>query len=251
MISVVLVNLNEAVKLERCFKSLIGFADELVVLDLGSNDQSINICKKYGAKIFKHPFVSFVEKVRNFAVSKTNGEWVLVLDPDEIISSDLKNRLKQISLDNRFVAVNIPRKNIFFGKWITHTNWWPDKHVRFFKKDSVRWDDKIHHYPEVFGQILNLEAKENLAIVHFGYDSIAEFLNRQNRYSDIESENLFESGLKFSWFLFLWKPIREFLVRYMRHKGFLDGFYGFALTVLTMVYQLQVMIKLWELEQKK
>jgi len=83
MISVVLVNLNEAVKLERCFKSLIGFADELVVLDLGSNDQSINICKKYGAKIFKHPFVSFVEKVRNFAVSKTNGEWVLVLDPDK------------------------------------------------------------------------------------------------------------------------------------------------------------------------
>jgi len=87
--------------------------------------------------------------------------------------------------------------------------------------------------------------------VHFGYDSIAEFLNRQNRYSDIEAENLVANKVKFSWILFLWKPIREFLVRYIRHFGFLDGFYGFALTVLMMVYQLQVMIKLWELERQK
>ena len=122
--------------------------------------------------------------------------------------------------------------------------------MEYAKKNSVEWKKRIHSYPEVKGNILNLAAKENLALSHFSYNSISEFVIRQNRYSDIESENLFENGIKFSWFLFIWKPMREFLVRYIKHKGFLDGFYGFALTVLMMVYQLQVMIKLWELERQ-
>src|SRR3990167_1974513 len=186
MISAAIVSFNEAEKLERCLESIRDFVDEIVIIDLGSKDETKNVCEKYGAKIFHHKFVPYVEKIRNFSISKASNEWILILDPDEYIPDSLKNELKKVSESKEYSAVNIPRKNIFFGKWITHTNWWPDKHVRFFQKDSVRWDDKIHHYPEVFGQILNLEAKENLAIVHFGYDSIAEFLNRQNRYSDIE-----------------------------------------------------------------
>lgn len=251
MISVVLVNLNEAEKLERCFKSLTGFADEIVVLDIGSIDQSMVVCKKYGAKVFKHPFVPFVEKVRNHAIAKTEGDWVLVLDPDERIPNQLKDKLKQIALEDQYAAVNIPRKNIFFGKWIAHTNWWPDRHVRFFKKEQVSWSDSIHQYPQVSGTILTLEAKEDLAITHFGYERVSEFISRQNRYSNIEAENLYSSGIRFSWIMFFWKPAREFLVRFIKHAGFLDGFYGFALTYLMMVYQFEVVIKLWELEQRR
>lgn len=99
--------------------------------------------------------------------------------------------------------------------------------------------------------MLSLQAKEDLAIEHFGYDSISEFLDRQNRYSTIEAENLFSNGVKFSLLNLFWKPKREFLVRFLRHAGFLDGFEGFALTILMMIYQVQVMIKLWELEKQK
>lgn len=251
MISAVVVNFNEVEKLDRCLKSLRGFAEEIVVLDLRSKDSSEEVCKKYGAKVFKHKFVSFVEKVRNYAVSKSSGDWVLVLDPDEVVSDVLKSALKTITSQEKYQAVNISRKNIFFGKWIAHTNWWPDKQVRFFKKGVVVWSDKIHKYPEVLGKVLELEAKEDLAILHYGYDSVMQFLDRQNRYSTIEAENLFLSGVKFSWFNFFWKPKKEFLVRFIRHMGFLDGFYGFALTFLMMIYKLQVMIKLWELEQNK
>ncbi len=250
MISVVLVNFNEAEKLKRCLKSLDNFAGEIVVLDLGSKDQSIEICRQSGVSVFKHRFVSYVEQVRNEAVSKAQGEWILVLDPDEVVSEKLKERLKEIVLQDRYQAVNIPRKNVFFGYWIAHSNWWPDKHVRFFKKGSVSWDGKIHKYPKVSGRVLNLETKENLAIVHFGYNSAAEFIARQNRYSSIEAENLYATGVRFSWFNFFWKPSREFLVRFLRHAGFLDGIYGFMLTFLMMIYQLQVMIKLWELENQ-
>ncbi len=251
MISAVVVNFNEAEKLDRCLKSLWGFTEEIVILDLGSKDSSKEVCKKYGAKVFKHKFVSFVEKVRNYAVSKSSGDWILVLDPDEVVSDVLKNALKTITTQEKYQAVNISRKNIFFGKWIAHTNWWPDKHVRFFKKGVVVWSDKIHKYPEVSGKVLELEAKEDLAILHYGYDSVTQFLDRQNRYSTIEAENLFFGGVKFSWFYFFWKPKKEFLVRFIRHMGFLDGFYGFALTFLMMIYKLQVMVKLWELEQQK
>lgn len=251
MITAVLVNFNEAEKLKKCFKSLTGFADEIVVLDIGSTDSSMTVCKKYGAKVFKHPFVSYVEKVRNYAILKASGDWVLVLDPDEVMPNSLKDKLRQVASEDKYVAVNIPRKNIFFGHWVAHTNWWPDRHIRFFKKGRVLWSNKIHEYPEVSGTVLTLEAREDLAIIHFGYESISEFMHRQDRYSAIEARNLYSGGIRFSWTLVFWRPVREFLVRFLRHAGFLDGFYGFALTFLMMVYQLQVMIKLWELEKQK
>ncbi|HCB23039.1 hypothetical protein A3B42_02345 [Candidatus Daviesbacteria bacterium RIFCSPLOWO2_01_FULL_38_10] len=250
MISTVVVCFNEAEKLQKCLKSATGFADELVVVDLDSSDASIEVANKFGAKVFHHQFVPFVELVRDYAIAKTSGDWVLVLDSDEEIGKNLKEKLKEVVKKQKFTAVNIPRKNIFFGKWIKHTNWWPDRHIRFFKKGTVLWSAKIHSYPAVAGEILDLEAREDLAIVHFGYDSIEEFLDRQNRYSSIEAANLYDSGLRFSWVLFFWKPAREFLVRFLRHRGFLDGFYGLALTILMMIYQMIVLVKIWELEQE-
>ena len=250
MISTVVVNFNEGEKLERCLESIKGFSDEVVVLDLGSKDQSEKISSNFGARFIKHKWEPFVEKVRNFAISQTKGEWVLILDPDESLPEKLKLKLKEISQTDKAVAVNIPRKNIFFGKWIAHTNWWPDKHIRFFKKDTVNWSDKIHSYPKVNGDIVELDADPDLAIIHYGYDNLSQFLERQNRYSTIEANQRFEGGEKFSWRNFFWLPIREFLVRFVKHQGFMDGSWGFILTGMMMVYQLQVMVKLWEKNRK-
>ena len=99
--------------------------------------------------------------------------------------------------------------------------------------------------------MFNLPAREDLAIIHYGYSSIKQFIDRQNRYSTIEAQNLYESGKRFSWFNLFWKPFREFLVRFIRHAGFLDRFYGFALTYIMMIYQIEVMIKLWEMGRQK
>lgn len=249
MISAVITTYNEAEKLKGCLQSLEGFASELVIVDLGSSDNTREIAKKFKAKLFKHDLVAYVELVRNYAISKTSGQWVLILDPDESITPMLADKLKEVAANNEYSAVNIPRKNIFFGRWIAHTNWWPDKHIRFFKKGTVKWSEKIHSYPKVAGNIFELPADESLAIRHFGYQSISEFIDRQHRYSTIKAEFLYRSGVRFSWGLFIWMPLREFLVRFVKHAGFLDGFYGFALTYLMMVYQMIVMVKLWELEK--
>lgn len=251
MISAVIVTYNEEDFLKDCLESIREEVDEIVIVDLGSTDKTLELAKDFTLKIFTHQWVDYVEKVRDFAVSKAEGEWVLVLDPDERIGSTLWRRLRNVAHEDKYTAVNIPRKNIFFGHWIAHTNWWPDKHVRFFKKGKVKWENKIHNYPLVEGEILNLPAKENLAIIHFGYQNIEQFIDRQSRYSTIKAQNLYDSGIRFSWNSFFWNPKREFLVRYIRHLGFLDGFYGFALSFLMMIYQLEVMIKLWELEKNK
>ncbi len=251
MISAAIVNFNEGEKLADCLESLKDFIDEIIIVDLGSTDNSKEVAAKFGAKFIHHDRVSYVELIRNFVISKTSGEWITILDPDERLTKPLKERLLEVAKDDKFVAVNIPRKNVFFGKWIAHTNWWPDRHVRFFKREKVKWSKVIHRYPEVNGQTLILPAREELAIVHFGYDSIHDFIERQNRYSTIEAENLFKAGVKFSFWQMIWKTKREFLVRYIKHRGFLDGFYGLALTILMMVYQLTVWVKLWEMEHRK
>lgn len=250
MISAVLVCLNEAEKLENCLENIKDLIDEIIVVDLESIDNTKDIAEKFKAKYFIHKKVDYVELVRNYAISKAKGNWVLILDPDEILSEDLKLKLKETIQKNEYDAVNIPRKNIFFGKWIAHTNWWPDRHIRFFKKDKVFWSERIHSYPKVYGKVLNLPAKENLALIHFGYSSVKEFLDRQNRYSTIEAQNRFDNGERFSWWRFVWLPKREFLSRYIKHQGYLDGFLGFALVLLLMIYQISVQVKVWELQQK-
>lgn len=250
MISTVIITYNEGGILKNCLDSVVKESGEIVVIDLGSTDDTVKIAKQYNARIFTHTKVDYVEKVRNLSIAKASGDWVLILDSDERMSPNLWKTLKDVIMAENFVAVNIPRKNIFFGKWISHTNWWPDRHVRFFKKGTVSWSNKIHVYPKVEGNVLDLPVKEELAIIHFGYTTIAQLIDRQNRYSTMEAQNLYDLGKRFSWKLFFWKPSREFLVRFIKHAGFLDGFYGFALTFLMMVYQLEVMIKLWEKQRK-
>lgn len=250
MISVVYAFFNEDQKLENSLKSIEGFGGEVVIVDLGSSPTLQKIAKRYQAKVCHHPFVPFVEQVRNFSLEKTRGDWILVLDPDEELPMALKEKLKEVVQENLFSAVNIPRKNIFFGQWIAHTNWWPDRHIRFFKKGAVRWSDRLHSYPAVAGKILRLDANPNLAIIHHGYDSVGYFLERQSRYSSIEAEQKFKMGEKVLFWNFFYMPAREFLVRYLRHAGFLDGFHGLALTLLMMIYQLEVLVKLWEKGKK-
>ena len=251
MISAVIVTYNEGQSLKDCLESIRKEVDEIVIVDLGSEDKTLEVAKDFRAKIFTHKRVNYVEKIRDFAVSKTKGDYVLVLDSDERMTSTLWEKLKEVKSKNKYDAVNIPRKNIFFGRKISYTNWWPDQQIRFFKKGAVSWGSKIHSYPKVKGKIYNLDATSDYAIIHYGYKTVSEFMDRQNRYCEIEAKNLYDEGIRFSWFAFFWKPLREFLVRYVRHAGFLDGFYGFMLSVLMMIYQLEVMVKLWELERNK
>lgn len=249
MISVVVNSRNESKKLDKCLNSVQDWADDLVVIDMQSSDNTREIAKKYKARVFEHQSVNYIEPVREFAVSKAKYDWVLILDPDEVVPERLKERLSTLLQKDGLAAVNIPRLNIFFGKKIKHTNFWPDRQIRFIKKGKVKFFNFIHSYPKVSGTILDLPAAEDIAIHHYSYKSINEYTERMKRYSTIEAINRFERGERFSIINFFYMPLYDFIRRYIRHLGFLDGLVGFQLSVLQAFYYMLVEIKLLNLKK--
>ena len=196
-ISVVVNTINEGKDITRALRS-VTWVDEIVVCDMGSTDGTVKIAKNLGARIIIHPFVNYVEPARNFAISKALGEWILILDPDEEIPNSLAEKLREmVDQPKSWDFVEIPRKNIIFGRWMKGSGWWPDYNIRFFKKGSVKWGDKIHRPPETFGRGLQLPSEEGYAIVHHHYGSVSQFLERMDRYTNIQAKELRESGYKF------------------------------------------------------
>lgn len=250
MISVVVNSLNEGEKLKRCLGSVVDLADEIVVIDMESSDDTAEVSRKFHAKIISHPPLKYVEPVRRFAVSKTSEPWVLVLDPDETVPQRLKDELIKVAKENLADIVLIPRLNIIFGKKVKRTNFWPDRHPRFFKKDKVSFSDIIHSQPKLSGKVISLPSREDLALRHYPYQNISEYWQRMKRYSDVEAQNLYDKGVRFSIFNLFYKPMYDFVRRYIKHLGFLDGLIGLELSLLQAYYYFLVEIKFWQKGRK-
>lgn len=250
-ISVVINTYNEEKNIERAIYS-VKWADEIIVCDTHSIDNTALVAKKLGAKVIFHKNMGFVEPVRNFAISKASHEWILILDADEEVGESLADRLREM-LEKPMVStfVEIPRKNIIFGKWIKSAMWWPDYNVRFFKKENVVWGNKIHSKPKTTGQGIRLPEEERWAIIHHHYDSIGQFIERMNRYSGIQAKELRDAGVEFAWSDLIAKPLNEFLTRFFAKRGFEDGLHGLALSLLQAISFEVVYLKLWEYREFK
>ncbi len=245
-ISVVINTFNEERNIERAIKSVL-WADEILVCDMHSDDNTALIAKKLGAIVFFHKRMGFVEPARNFAISKASHEWVLIIDADEEIPGSLEGKIKEvINKPGVTTFVEIPRKNIIFNKWMKTSQWWPDYNIRFFKKDKVAWGNKIHRPPKTEGQGLRLPEEERWSIIHYNYRSISQFISRMNRYTDVQSRELKQSNYEFKWEDLLHKPLNEFLSRFFANKGYQDGLHGLALSLLQAFSELLVYLKLWE-----
>lgn len=247
-ISVVVNVRNEAENLDKCLRSVQNFADEIIVVDMHSTDESLSVARKYHAKVFSYRPMNYVEPARNFALSKATGRWILLLDPDEYLGKTLKQELKKISNRADVDYVNIPRKNIILGKWFRHSNWWPDYVTRFFRRGHVDWKKEIHSQPLVKGQALNLFDSEKLALRHHNYPSVTQFVERALRYSRVQAEELQKNDYKLKTSDFILKPIQEFNSRFFAARGFRDGWHGLILSVLQAFAVALIYIRLWELE---
>src|SRR3989339_465954 len=246
MISVVINTLNNEDEISRAINSVKSLADEIVVCDMESSDNTSTIAKKLGAKVFSHKKENYVELVRNFMVSKATCDWIFILDPDEELQSSLVKKLREITKKPEADYYRIPRKNIIFGKWIKHTNWWPDYNIRFFKKGFVSWNEAIHSVPMTQGKGADLPDKEEYAIIHNNYENISSYLEKMLRYTDAGKDNLLKGGYVFSWKDLIKKPTNEFLSRYFEGEGYKDGIHGIALSLLQSFSQLVLYLKVWE-----
>ncbi|MFC1625708.1 glycosyltransferase family 2 protein [Patescibacteria group bacterium] len=250
-LSVVINTFNEAEILPRAINSVKDIAYELVVCDMQSLDKTAQIARKLGAKVYSHKKEKYVELVRNLMTTKASGDWVLILDPDEEVSSSLAKKIKEILNKPLADYYRLPRKNIIFGKWLTHTNWWPDYQIRLFRKGFVSWQDEIHSFPITKGKGADIELKEALAIVHHNYENLAQYMQKMLRYTSVQSEELLKSGYVFRWQDLVNKPINEFLGRFFEGEGFKDGVHGLALSLLQSFSELVVYLNVWEKQGNK
>jgi len=235
--------------LPRLLASIKPLADEIVVVDMESSDGTLAIAEKAGAKVFFHKPVGYVEPARNFAVGKATGDWILILDADEELPKSLAAKLKKISQKPNADYFRIPRKNIVFGKWLKHSRWWPDLNIRFFKKGHVSWNEVIHSVPMTQGKGVDLPEKEEFAIIHHNYDSIEQYLERMNRYTDIQSQLLIKAKHRFIWKDIITKPLGEFLSRYFHGEGYKDGLHGLALSGLQAFSEFILYLKIWQMSK--
>ena len=224
MLSAVIVAWNEEVAIARCLASLKGWVDEVVVVvDKATTDKTAQVARSHGARVYFHDHTGIVEPMRNFALAKAKGEWILLLDADEVVPVSLQALIKR-SLNSSVHVFRLPRKNIIFGRWITNAHWWPDYVYRLFKKGAVIWDDAIHSHPHVTGEVVDLPATEDSALIHYNYQTISQYIDRLNRYTDFQSG----PGHQFHWTDTIKKPGQEFLSQYFARSGYKDGFHGLA-----------------------
>lgn len=248
-ISVVINTLNEEKNLPRAIASIKGLADEIIVVDMQSDDRTKEVAEEHGALVYDHKRTGYVEPARNFAIAKAVGPWVLVLDADEEIPPKLAKKLRVIAEKEGADFYRVPRKNIVFESWLRHSRWWPDYNIRFFKKGKVTWNEVIHSVPMTEGKGIDLLAEEELAIVHHHYTSIEDYLIRMGRYTDIQAKNLIKEGHRFIWKDLVKKPLSEFLGRYFSGEGFKDGLHGLALSGLQAFSEFILYLKIWQSEK--
>lgn len=248
-ISAVIITYNEELNIDRCLSSLAGVVDEIVVVDSFSTDETKTICEKHGAVVVEKPFLDYSSS-KNYGNSLAKGDYILSIDADEALSDELKQSI----LDLKTKPVNelvdsyvINRLTNYCGEWIYHCGWYPDKKPRLFRKDKAKWEGIIH-------EELIIDTKETKELdghlFHYSITSIADHVNRINKYSNLSAEKLFKKGKKSSILHILIKPRVKFLKSYIFKLGFLDGYYGYTISRLSAYETFLRYSKLKELSDK-
>lgn len=244
-ISCVIITLNEEKDLTRCLVSVSDWVDEIILVDSGSTDKTVQIAKNYGAHVFVRQFDNYANQ-KNFADEKVTGDWILSLDADEEIPRELALEIQERLKDSNCSGYLIPRRNIIFGKEIKYTRWAPDKHVWLFKKEKGRWNRVVHEEVLVAGKVGELKN----AKIHYSHPTVSEFFKMLNSYTELEAEWKIKNKQDFSLFKMFLDSFKSFIGRYFYKLGFLDGWRGFVLSYLMAIYRMATWIKVWEMGRR-
>lgn len=247
-VSVALATFNEEENIGRCFESVRQLADELVVVDGSSTDRTVEIAKKFGAKVTvtDNPPMFHINKQK--AIDACGGVWILQLDADEVITEELKREMWEIAKEgSNFAAFWIKRKNYFLGRWLKKGGQYPDPVIRFFKKGKARLPCKsVHEQMVVEGKTGWLKHE----MLHFSVPTFLRYLTNSNRYTTLTAMEFKERKLSMNLFTtiiyIIVVPLKTFFNIYFYHKGFLDGFPGFVFALFSGLHFPISYIKYWE-----
>lgn len=253
-LSVVLNTKNSAKYLRECLGSVAPIADEIVIVDMASQDQTAAIAKQFAAKFYQypHPDIGFADPAREFAFSKASGEWIFMIDSDEQIKKELATLIRQVATNSPHQlpiaeAYFIARTNIIFDKPIQKVGWYPDYQMRLWRSGAIKWQPQVHSVPKIIGKSAYFPSSEELSIVHHNYQFVSQFIQRADKYSNFAAEQISKqknhtvtpTDLFASFFDEFWR-------RGFADEGLLEGNHGVALTILQAHYQFLTQAKVWQ-----
>lgn len=245
-LSVVIITKNEEKNIEECLQS-VSWADEIVVVDSGSTDRTVEICRRYHAKIHEHSIDQGLNFNKNLGNDRAAGNWILSLDADERVSPELADEIQQV-LENpgEAVAYRMPRRNYFLGKWIRSAGWYPDLNIRLFRKGKASWKKKVHEVIESSGPVADLKG----AILHYSYRTLDDYFRKFNLYTSILAGEEWEEGKRVTPLNFLWhfvlNPLQVFLRKYFWMGGWRDGARGLFISFSASLVVVVTAAKIWE-----
>lgn len=251
-LSVTIACKNEAKRLPACLAQL-RFADEIIVVDDVSEDDSAAIAKRFGAKVFIHDSKGNFHDNKNLAIAKAKHEWILSLDADEIVPPELAAEIVEEIAKTDKEAFNIGRKNYFLGQWIQGCGWYPDHTIRLFRKGVSQWPREIHDTPQVAAGTPTATLKNE--IEHYSYVTLEHYFEKFNRYTTKLAREADEKGIQLRPYNLPWyagvKPTYWFWNKYLLGKGYKDGFWGFFISFSSAATVFVSHAKLYALQDRK
>jgi glycosyltransferase involved in cell wall biosynthesis len=285
-LSVVIITYNEEANLGRTLESVQPLVSngkgEVIVVDSGSTDRTVEVAKSFAARVFIEEWKGYAAQ-KNSAIDKAIGDWVLSLDADEEVDRDLQQALgdtvdglERVAalqqakahdltvedarsdvedpintiLDGGFSGLWVPRKNQFLGRWLRHGGFWPDPKLRFFRRGSGRFEDRAVH------EDVRLDGKTGQirygSLIHHSYPTLSDYIEHMNRYSSLGAEMVVARGkVRFSVINIAARPLATFVYNYLFRLGFLDGREGLLLHLYHAAYVSWKYAKAWELSRKQ
>ncbi|MFH2094784.1 MAG: glycosyltransferase family 2 protein [Bacteroidota bacterium] len=248
-ISAVIITFNEERNIERCIRSLEGIADEIVVLDSFSTDNTKNICGQLGVKFLQHPFDGHIEQ-KNRAVTHASSPYILSLDADEALSDKLKTSILYVKENWEYDGYIFNRMTNYCGKWIKHCGWYPDRKLRLWDSRKGKWTGENPHDRYELNQACSIQQLKG-DLLHYSYYSISQHIRQVDSFTDIAAKAWFERGKRAGIMSILYKPFWKFLRDYYFRLGILDGYYGFVICMISSHATFLKYAKIRELQKTK
>jgi glycosyltransferase involved in cell wall biosynthesis len=243
-LTVAIIALNASAQIGPCLAS-VGFADEVLVVDSGSTDTTVEIAQRHGARVENKEWLGFGRQ-KQHAVSIAKHEWVLCLDVDERVTERLAQSVREALAGRRYHAWRLARRNRFLGRWLAHGEGYPDWTVRLFHRAYASWsNDEVHEAVLTTAEVGRLDGD----LLHDSAEDVSTYMTKQNRYTSLHAEALYRQGVRASYWRLLTSPLARFIKFYVLRLGFLDGGPGFAHIVIGCNNSFHKYLKLIELEK--
>ena len=245
-LSVTIITLNAAHQLAPCLAS-VAFADEIVVVDCGSVDATIQIAQHHGARVLHQDWLGYGAQ-KQFAVLQAQHDWVLCVDADERVSEALRRQIEAVLSEPQAKGYAMARCNKFLGRWLRHGEGYPDWSLRLFHRAYGHWSaDPVHEKVVLDSAALRIDGD----LLHESSEDLAAYIAKQNRYTTLAAESLFQRGKQVGWAQLALSPVLRFIKFYVLRLGFLDGAAGLVHISIGCHNSLMKYAKLMALQQGK